>query len=134
MVLDNAQLDKVSLIREGIPGDDIVAQRRHPRFQIFGKKAPENHLAVEHHMNIVDPDGQMAQHVIKQRFVCGIMMLQPAEKLIQRDAKTLRDALRRDIGLKAALPPAGAAKSAGFDADMAEFSALCAVAGIKHSA
>ena len=72
----------------------------------------------------------MPQHVIKQRLVVGIVLFDPAEEIFQRDPEGILDPFRGAVRFETAAFSAVAAQPAGFNAEMAEFPALCVVAGI----
>ena len=64
VVPQTAQLDEIGRFLESSARQDILLQNGKIGLQIFGEIAAQHHVAVEHHMNRADPDGQMPQHVV----------------------------------------------------------------------
>ena len=70
-----AQLDKIGVLRERIPRRYIVPQDGKVGLKIFREEAAEHYIAVKNHMNGIDPEGKMAEHIIKKLLVFGSVLL-----------------------------------------------------------
>ena len=102
MLPKHAQVQKVGVVLKGVAAGHILLQQRKIWLEEVGQEAPQDYIAIQYHMNVIDSDGQMSEQVGPQSLVLRQMLFHPGKKLFQGNAQVVTDPPGGAIGLQAA--------------------------------